>query len=99
MRKNELIEAVGSKLRPNDVKNKAALIRAVNAVFDVAAEALAAGEPVQIAGFGNFKVKDRAARAARNPRTGEAMEIAASKAVAFQPSKALKEAVNGKQDA
>ena len=94
MRKNELIEAVASKLQPNDVKNKSALARAVDAVFEVVADSLASGEPVQVSGFGSFKVKDRPARKARNPRTGEEMEIAASKAVAFQPAKALKDSLN-----
>jgi len=57
-------------------------------------ESLTAGEKVQIVGFGSFEVVNRAARTARNPRTGEAVEIAASKAPAFKAGKALKDSVN-----
>ena len=52
-----------------------------------------AGDKVAVAGFGNFEVKERAAREGRNPATGEAITIAASKTVAFKASKALKESV------
>ena len=54
-----------------------------------------AGEKVQIVGLGGFEVKERAARAARNPRTGEEIQIAASKSVSFKPGKALKDEING----
>ena len=57
--------------------------------------ALKAGEKVQIVGLGGFEVKERAARAARNPRTGEEIQIAASKSVSFKPGKALKDEING----
>lgn len=46
-------------------------------------------------GLGGFEVKERAARAARNPRTGEEIQIAASKSVSFKPGKALKDEING----
>lgn len=49
---------------------------------------------VSVAGFGNFSVKHRAARAGRNPKTGESIQIKATKAVAFKPAKLLKESVN-----
>ena len=55
---------------------------------------LAKGEKVQLIGFGTFDVKSRAARVARNPRTGAELKIAASKAPAFKPGKALKDKVN-----
>ena len=54
---------------------------------------LTAGEKVQLIGFGNFEVRERAARQGRNPQTGEAISIAASKVPAFKAGKALKDAV------
>lgn len=56
-------------------------------------EFLAAGEKVQLIGFGNFEVRERAARQGRNPQTGETISIAASKVPAFKAGKALKDAV------
>ena len=67
---------------------------AVSAVFSAIADALAAGETVAIAGFGTFSTKERSARTGRNPRTGEAISIAASRAPAFKAGKALRDAVN-----
>ena len=64
-----------------------------NAVFDTVKDYLAEGEKVQLIGFGNFEVRERAARQGRNPQTGEAISIAASKVPAFKAGKALKEAV------
>ena len=61
---------------------------------DVVAETLKAGEKVQLVGFGTFEVKERAARAGRNPKTGETIQIAASKTPAFSAGKALKDSVN-----
>lgn len=66
---------------------------AVDAVFDSVQATLAKGEKVQLIGFGNFEVRERAARKGRNPQTGEEIEIAASKVPAFKPGKALKDAV------
>ena len=65
---------------------------AVDAVFTSIEEALKNGEKVQLIGFGNFEVRDRAARKGRNPQTGAEIEIPASKVPAFKPGKALKEA-------
>lgn len=67
---------------------------AVEAVFGAIQTALANGEKVQMVGFGNFEVRQRAARKGRNPQTGEEIEIAATKVPAFKAGKALKEAVN-----
>lgn len=67
---------------------------AVETVFDAIQTALANGEKVQMVGFGNFEVRQRAARKGRNPQTGEEIEIAATKVPAFKAGKALKEAVN-----
>lgn len=68
--------------------------KALNAFVDVITETLKEGDKVQIVGFGSFEVKERPARTARNPRTGEEIEIAASKAPVFKAGKALKDAVN-----
>ena len=65
----------------------------VDAVFASIEEALKNGEKVQLIGFGNFEVRDRAARKGRNPQTGAEIEIPASKVPAFKPGKALKDAV------
>ena len=66
---------------------------AVDAVFSSIEGFLSKGEKVQLIGFGNFEVRERAARKGRNPQTGEEIEIAASKVPAFKPGKALKDAV------
>ena len=61
---------------------------------DTVAEALKAGDKVQLVGFGTFEVSERAAREGRNPRSGETMTIAASKMPKFKAGKALKDLVN-----
>lgn len=66
---------------------------AVEAVLGGITSTLAAGDSVSLVGFGTFSVADRAARTARNPRTGETINVAASKAPKFKPGKALKDAV------
>ena len=74
---------------------KATAARAVDALFSAIVGALARGEPVRIRGFGTFFVKDRPARQARNPRTGEPIAVAASKASSFKAGKGLRNAVKG----
>lgn len=86
--KAELIEKVASA---TDLTKKDATA-AVDAVFSTIQDALANGEKVQLIGFGNFEVRERAARKGRNPQTGEEIEIPASKVPAFKPGKALKDA-------
>lgn len=66
---------------------------AVEAVFAAVADYLAAGEKVQLIGFGTFETRERAAREGRNPQTGEAIKIAATVVPAFKAGKALKDAV------
>ncbi|MGH8175647.1 MAG: HU family DNA-binding protein [Steroidobacter sp.] len=90
MNKAELIDAVTTQAG----LQKSEATRAVDAVFDSIAAALKSGDTVSLLGFGTFVVKARAARAGRNPRTGETIEIAASKAPGFKAGKALKDAVN-----
>ena len=72
---------------------------AVDAVFDVIAEALARGEEARISGFGVFETRARPARTGCNPRTGESVSIEASTAPTFKPGKALKDAVNAETGA
>ena len=90
MNKNELVSAVAKQAELS--KKDAGL--AVEAVFDAISEALEKGDKVQLIGFGTFDVSERAAREGRNPRTGETMKIAASKAPRFKAGKALKDRVN-----
>ena len=89
MNKTDLINAVAeaSELSKKDAT------KAVEAVFGAVMDSLKKGEKVQLIGFGNFEVRDRAARKGRNPQTGEEIQIPASKVPAFKPGKALKEAV------
>ena len=68
--------------------------KAIAALTEVVTETLAAGEKVQIVGFGSFEVRERPGRVARNPRTGEQIEIESSKAPVFKAGKALKDSVN-----
>ncbi|KGO32025.1 HU family DNA-binding protein [Oenococcus alcoholitolerans] len=87
--KQELVDAVAKK---TDLNKKVAAA-AVDAVFDSISSYLTKGEKVQLIGFGNFEVRDRAARTGRNPQTGAEIQIPASKVPAFKAGKALKDAV------
>jgi DNA-binding protein HU-beta len=69
----------------------------IDGVFDDIQAAVTAGEAVKIPGFGQFKVRDRAARMARNPATGEQVKVPAKRVFKFLPAKALKEAVMSKR--
>ena len=89
MNKTELVAAVAAKA---DLSKKDAEA-AVKAVLDAVTEALADGDKVALVGFGTFEVKERAARTGKNPRTGEAIEIPASKVPSFKAGAALKNAV------
>ncbi len=91
MNKLQLTEAVAAKATGLTKKQAA---EAVTAVLDAITEALVAGEDVKITGFGGFEVKERAARTGRNPKTGEAVQIPASKYVAFSAGSTLKNEVN-----
>ena len=90
MNKTELIAAVAEKagMTKKDAE------RAVNAALDTITAALAAGDRVQLSGFGIFEVKEREARTGRNPRTKETIQIPASKAPVFKASSALKATVD-----
>jgi DNA-binding protein HU-beta len=69
----------------------------VDGLFEDIQAAVTAGEAVKIPGFGQFKVRDRAARMARNPATGEQVKVPAKRVFKFLPAKALKEAVMSKR--
>lgn len=90
MNKTELVDAIAKK---TELSKKDAE-KALKAFTDVVAEELTKGEKIQLVGFGTFEVVERPAREGRNPRTGETMPIAASKAPKFKAGKALKDAVN-----
>lgn len=90
MNKAELIDAVAETAN----LSKADATRALDAVLNGISAALKKGEQVALVGFGTFEVRERAARTGRNPQTGATIEIKASKAPAFKPGKALKDAVN-----
>ena len=90
MNKNDLVDAVAE--RTGLAKSDAA--RAVEAVLGAVTETLQKGDQVALSGFGTFVVKARAARTGRNPRTGEPVAIAASRAPTFKAGKALKDALN-----
>lgn len=89
MNKTELI----AKVADTTELTKKDATKAVDAVLDAIAEALKSGDKVQLIGFGNFEVRERAARKGRNPQTGEEIEIASSKVPAFKPGKQLKDSI------
>jgi len=90
MNKSELIDAMSAQ----SGLTKADMDRAYKAFVDVITDEMKKGESVSLIGFGTFLVRERQARTGRNPRTGENIEIAASKIPAFKAGKALKDAVN-----
>lgn len=90
MNKNDLIAVVAESAG----LTKADAARAVDSVFDSISDTLAKGTEVRLVGFGTFSVANRAASKGRNPRTGEPIDIPASKQPKFKAGKALKDAVN-----
>lgn len=89
VKKNQLAQKLAEKF---GISKKQGL-EWLDATFEEIASAIKTGEKVNIAGFGIFRVADRKAREGRNPKTGETVHIAASKAPKFRASKVLKEAV------
>jgi DNA-binding protein HU-beta len=89
MTKPEFISAVATEAETTKVEAE----KVVNAMLDTIQETLAKGESIQFIGFGNFEVKERAARTGINPRTKEKIEIAAKNAPVFKAGKNLKDAV------
>ena len=92
MNKTELVEKVAESAGLTKTLAEAA----INAFVETITDGLKAGDKITLKGFGTFEVRQREAREGRNPRTGETMTIAASKAPAFKASSALKNVINGK---
>ncbi len=91
MTKSELIEELTST---NEMLNKREAELIVNAIFDGIGEALVSGDRVEIRGFGSFTVRERDAREARNPKSGDIVQIPAKKTPFFKTGKELRERVN-----
>ncbi len=90
MNKTELIAAVAEKAGISKKDADAA----VNTTLDTIVEMVASGDKVQLVGFGTFEPRERSAKTGKNPRTGESIEIPASKIPAFKAGKAFKDIVN-----
>ncbi len=90
MNKTDLVSAVAGQagITKKDAE------KVINAFFATVADALKAGDKVQLIGFGTFEVRSRQARKGRNPQTGAEINIPAAKVPAFKPGKALKDAVD-----
>ena len=93
MKKNEIIKAVSDELDMT-IKETAAV---VDIFIEYVELALQNGDCVDIPKFGKLSVKQREARMARNPQTGEKIEVPAKKAIKFKASKTLKDAINGEE--
>lgn len=91
MKKKDLVQ----KIAETNELTKQQAADVLDTVLDSIGDAIAAGDKVQLLGFGTFEKRERPARTARNPRTGENIEIAAASVLAFKPGKALKDKVNG----
>ncbi|MBI5513920.1 MAG: HU family DNA-binding protein [Deltaproteobacteria bacterium] len=90
MTRNDLIDALQKRLS----LPRTSVVTMVDALLDEITRALDKGEAVKLTEFGTFQVKQRGPRTARDPRTGKPLALAASRAVAFKPSTALKAALN-----
>ena len=90
MNKSELVEHIADQ----SGLSKAGATRAISVILNSITKSLKKGEPVSIAGFGTFAVKKRSPRMGRNPKTGEAIKIAASKTIKFSAGKSFKDTVN-----
>jgi integration host factor subunit beta len=91
MTKADLVEQVAEAIGPGITKKDCALV--VDGLLNAIKAALADHENIEIRGFGTFKVRERRSRVARNPRTGERVDVAARAVPVFKPSKDLREQV------
>lgn len=91
MTKSGLIEKVATKVEGLTLKQTEII---VDTVFDSMKEALAGGDKIEIRGFGNFRLRERRPRKARNPKTGESVDVPQKVALHFKMGKALKESLN-----
>ena len=91
MNNNDLADAIAASagVAKTDAR------KLVDAVFETIGNAAARGEEISLNGFGKFRIKDMPEREGRNPATGEAMTIKASKKLSFTPAKAVKDKING----
>ena len=92
MRKSELVREIALKVEDLTIREVDDL---VTSVFDEISDALARGDRVELRNFGTFSVRDRGPRAARNPRTGETVQVGAKRVPHFKPGKRLLEDLNG----
>ena len=92
MTKADLVERVASAIGPRVTKKECALV--IDAFLAAVKEALVRGDGIELRGFGTFKVRRRKARKARNPRTGEPVEVPARDLPVFRPSRLLRSRVN-----
>ena len=90
MNKSDLIDSIATE----SGLTKADATKALDGTMEAIKKALKSGETVSLVGFGTFAVKDRAARTGRNPKTGEPLEIKASRIPSFKAGKGLKDAVS-----
>lgn len=90
MTKSDLINVVSAQTE----ETKKVVENVINATLEALADALKEGDKVQLIGFGTFEVKETAEKMGRNPQTGEAIKIEASKKVSFSASKVLKDSIN-----
>ena len=95
MTKSELIDRIHER---NSGMTKVQLSQVVDILFDSIKSALGEGDKMEIRGFGNFRVRKREARKARNPRTGELVEVPPKKVPFFKAGKELKDRVEGNND-
>ena len=93
MTKSVLIEKISEKVGGLTIKQTEIV---VETVFDTMKEALVKGDKIEIRGFGNFRLKNRRPRIARNPKTGEKVEVAGKRVLHFKAGKGLREAMNSK---
>lgn len=91
MTKADLVEQVAEAIGPGITKKDCALV--VDGLLNAVKAALSDGDNIEIRGFGTFKVRERKARVARNPRTGERVEVPSRVVPVFKPSKDLREQV------
>jgi integration host factor beta subunit len=91
MTKSVLIEKVSKRVE-GLTRNQTEIV--VDTVFDSIKKALLSGEKIEIRGFGNFRLKTRNPRKARNPKTGESVDVPGKKVLYFKVGKALKESLN-----
>lgn len=92
MTKADLVEQVYEAIGPGVTKKDCAAV--VEAFLNAVKQALSSGEHIEIRGFGTFKVRDRKPRLARNPRTGESVQVPARQVPVFKPSRLFKEEVD-----